>query len=61
MQVDGADRNDGFEERFLQCVGLVDADAEGAGNKTAVTRTASQPSEEERERMLKEQCTNSPW
>ena len=59
-QIGGAEGDDEFEERFLQCFGLGDAE-EGSTGKKLVARTASQPSEEEREKLLREQQANSPW
>lgn len=60
-QVAGADGDDEFEERFLHVFGLGDPDDSANSTKKPVTRTASEPSEEEREALLKKQEKNSPW
>ncbi len=56
-KVGGGEGDDEFEERFLHVFGLGEATPE----KKPVTRTPSQPDENEREKLLKEQQTNSPW
>jgi hypothetical protein len=45
-----------FEDRFLQCFGLVDPVV-----PTGPTRTASETTAEEREQTLKRQSQTSPW
>lgn len=57
INVGGGEGDDEFEERFLHVFGLGEATPE----KKPVTRTPSQPDENEREKLLKEQQTNSPW
>lgn len=56
INVGGGEGDIEFEERFLQCFGL--GDPETASTKKPVARTDSG---EAREKLLKEQQTNSPW
>ena len=54
--VEGGNGDGEFEDRFLQCFGLVDP-----VSTNRPTRSASEASAEERERMLKRQSESSPW
>ena len=55
--MDGGNGDREFEDRFLQCVGLVDPTPVLSGP----TRTASEASAEERKLSLKRQAQTSPW
>ena len=58
--MDDGDKDDEFEERFLQCFGLGDPESKSVA-KTPVARTPSQPDPLERDELLKRQAKNSPW
>ena len=61
VQVDGSEGDREFEERFLECFGLGEGGASESTPRQAVSRTSSEPTEEEREKLLKEQKVKSPW
>ena len=55
--VEGGNGDREFEDRFLQCFGLVDP----APVPSREPRTASETSAEERRLTLKRQAETSPW
>ncbi len=61
-QVGGSEGDREFEERFLECYGLVDGGSDQSSERSStVPRTDSEPTGDERERLLSEQKVNSPW
>ena len=55
--VEGGNGDREFEDRFLQCFGLVDP----APDPSREPRTASEASAEERRQSLRRQAETSPW
>jgi len=61
LQVGGSEGDREFEERFLECFGLGEGGNSESSQRQPVSRTSSEPTEEERGKLLKEQKINSPW
>ena len=55
--MEGENGDHEFEDRFLQCFGLVDP----APSRSGPTRTNSEPTAEDKDITLKRQAQSSPW